>query len=304
MAKVLLVEDSPTQAVEIRMLLEEGSHQVRHVANGRIALDVLAEELLDVVVTDLEMPEVNGLQLVEAMQLDFPHIPAILVTARGSEDLASQALQKGASGYVPKNHLQSLLNDTITDVLGVVRTDASFGKLISTLTKNVFVFDMPNDADLISPLIGLLMQVISGMELLGGNELVRLGMATEHAMLNAMYRGNLELGPSVTPPHRAIVYEDATTDLIERRKTQEPYMNRRVYVEATAGEQEIRIVIRDEGKGFDTSKVPDASNPKILDSDTGRGLVLMKSFTDELIYNDRGNEVTMVKKCRKSPVAV
>lgn len=296
MARVLLVEDSPTQAVEIRMLLEEGAHEVRHVANGRIALDVLADEVLDLVVTDLEMPEVNGLQLVESMRLDYSHIPAILVTARGSEELAAEALQKGAAGYVPKNHLQSLLNDTITDVLGVIRTDASFSKLISMLKKNVFEFELKNDADLISPLVGLLMQVVSGMEIFGGTDLVRLGMAIEHGLINAMYRGNLELGPSVTPAHRALVYDDATTDLIERRKNEAPYQDRTVYVEAIASESEVRVVIRDQGKGFDTTNLPDAANPDVLDSESGRGLVLMKSFTDELIFNEKGNEVTLVKR--------
>ena len=299
MAKVLLVEDSPTQAVEIRMLLEEGKHEVRHVANGRAAVDALNGELIDVVVTDLEMPEVNGLELVETMQRDFAHVPAILVTGRGSEDLAAQALQRGAAGYVPKNHLRSLLNDTITDVLGVMRTDASFVKLISTLRRNVFEFEMTNDADLVSPLIGLLTQVVSGMELIGGTEIVRLGVAVEHALVNAMYRGNLELGPSVTPSHRELVYDDVTTDLIERRKSEQPYCDRKVLVEAIADKREIRIKITDNGKGFNKSKIPDTANPDVLDSESGRGLVLMKSFADELIFNDEGNEVTLIKYCRK-----
>ncbi|MCG8649187.1 MAG: response regulator [Pirellulales bacterium] len=299
MAKILLVEDSPTQAVEIRMLLEEGVHQVRHVANGKAALEVLAEEPVDVVVTDLEMPEINGLELVEAMRLDYAHIPAILVTARGSEDLATEALQKGAASYVPKNHLQTLLNDTITDVLGVIRTDASFAKLISMLKKNVFEFELTNDADLISPLVGLLMQVVSGMDLISGTDLVRLGIAVEHALVNAMYRGNLELGPSVTPRHRAIVYDDVTTDLIERRKAEKPYMDRRVHVTAIAGDGEVRIVIRDGGKGFNTEQVPEKCAPESLDSESGRGLVLMKNFTDEMTYNDQGNEVTLVKRCTR-----
>ncbi len=299
MAKVLLVEDSPTQAVEIRMLLEEGAHQVMHVANGRLALDVLEREPIELVVTDLEMPEMNGLELVEAMRLDFEHIPAVLVTARGSEELASKALQRGAAGYVPKNHLQALLNDTIVDVLGVIRSDASFAKLIKTLQKNVFVFDLPNDSTLISPLIGLLMQVIAGMDLISGIELTRMGVAVEHALVNAMYRGNLALGPSVTPAHRAIVYDDATTNLIENRKNSEPYKDRVVHVEATAAKDEIRILIRDQGKGFKTSDIPVAGDPKVLDSESGRGLVLMASFTDELIFNETGNEVTLVKKCRQ-----
>ncbi len=298
MARVLLVEDSPTQAVEMRMLLEEGKHHVIHVANGRLAVDALGENVIDVVVTDLEMPEMNGLELVEMMRLDFEHIPSILVTAKGSEELATKALQKGAAGYVPKNHIQTLLNDTVAEVLGVIRTDASFAKLISTLQKNVFVFDMPNDSSLISPTIALLIQVASGMELLNGSELVRLGTAVEHAMINAMYRGNLSLGPTVTPPHRAIIYDDATTDLIEKRKISEPYKDRRVHIEATASKDEIRILVRDEGKGFNAAELPTREESQVLDTESGRGLVLMRSFTDELIFNDKGNEVTLIKRCR------
>ncbi|TWU47622.1 Transcriptional regulatory protein TcrA [Rubripirellula tenax] len=297
MARVLLVEDSPTQAVEMRMLLEQASHAVIHVANGRLALSALDEHIFDVVITDLEMPELNGLELVKAMSLDYEHVPSILVTARGSEELASKALQKGAAGYVPKNHLESLLNDTIVEVLGVIRTDASFAKLISTLQKNSFDFKMPNDASLIAPTIALLIQVASGMDLLSGSDMVRFGMAVEHAMLNAMYRGNLQLGPSVTPPHRAIIYDDATSDLIETRKNTAPYKDRLVFVEATASKAEIRVVVRDQGRGFNTSDLPGREDAQVLDTESGRGLVLMRSFTDELIFNESGNEVTMIKRC-------
>lgn len=300
MAKVLLVEDSVTQAVEIRMLLEEKHHDVVHVANGRLALEVLETQPIELVITDLEMPEMNGLELVVAMRTEFEHIPAILVTAQGSEELAAKALRRGAAGYVPKNHLQSMLNDTIVDVLGVIRTDASFAKLIKTLQKNVFVFDLPNDSSLISPLVGLLMQVVAGMELLAGIEVTRLGVALEHALVNAIYRGNLSLGPSVTPPHRAIVYDEATTNLIENRRNTEPYKDRLVHVEATASKEEIRILVRDEGKGFNTANVPGRGDLQPLDGESGQGLILMASFTDELIFNEQGNQVTLVKKCSLS----
>lgn len=301
MPKILLAEDSPTQAVEIRMLLEEEGHQVVHVANGSLAVLALEQHPIDLVVTDLEMPEMNGLELVERISMDFEHVPAILITARGSEELASQALRIGAASYVPKNHLRTLLNDTITDVLGVIRTDASFSKLISTLKKNVFIFDLPNDASMISPLVGLLMQVVSGMDLVNSAELTRIGVAVEHALVNAMYRGNLELGPSVTPAHRALVYDDATTDLIERRKQSDPYQNRRVHVEATASKEQIRVLIRDQGKGFDTTHVPGPGDPKVLNTESGRGLVLMASFMDELVFNESGTEVTMVKNVSGGP---
>ncbi len=222
MPRILLAEDSPTQAVEIRMLLEEAGHQVVHVANGALAVDALRRLPIELVVTDLEMPEMNGLELVATINRDFQQVPAILITGQGSEELAAQALRIGAASYVPKKHMRSLLNDTITDVLGVIRADASYAQLIKTLQKSIFVFELPNDASLISPLIGLLMQVVSGMELVSSADLTRIGVAIEHAIINAMFRGNLELGPSVTPAHRALVYDGATTDLIERRKQSRP----------------------------------------------------------------------------------
>tara|TARA_R110002049_G_scaffold2750_2_gene21534 strand:- start:345396 stop:346292 length:897 start_codon:yes stop_codon:yes gene_type:complete len=296
MARVLLVEDSRTQAAEITMLLENGSHDVCHAENGRLGQEMLENDAFDVVVTDLEMPEMNGLQLVEAMQLDFAHVPAILVTSRGSEQLATEALRKGAASYVPKDSLPTLLNDAITDVLGVIRGDSSYAKLISTLRKNVFEFELDNDGELISPLVGLMLQVVSGMGTVGGMQLVRLGVAIEHSLLNAMYRGNLELSREETPSDNAIVYDDATNDAIVSRRSESPYCDRKVMFEATATSDEVRIMIRDQGPGFDTSIVPAPGDPDSMDTEKGRGLRLMSSFVDELRFNDKGNEVTMIKR--------
>ncbi|WP_201743719.1 ATP-binding response regulator [Roseiconus nitratireducens] len=297
MAKVLLVEDSPTQAVEMRMLLEEGGHQVRHAANGKVALDVLSNESTDIVVTDLEMPEMNGLQLVQSMNSLHSYVPAILVTGQGSEELATQALQSGAASYVPKNHLQSMLNDTIANVLGILRSDASYAQLIAAMQKSVFVFELGNDPALISPLVSLVTQMVAGMDLLCGRELTRLGGAVEHAVFNAMFHGNLGLGSSVLPSHRAVIYDGATTDSIERRKQEEPFKDRKVYVEVSAAKDQIRLIVRDQGQGFAKSKIPDVAKSGTLEAESGRGLVLIMSFADEVTFNDEGNEITIVKNC-------
>lgn len=302
MAKVLLVEDSATQAMTICRLLEGDGHVVSHAADGRIGLGCLSNDTFDVVVTDMEMPNMNGLELVESMREDYPHVPAILVTSTGSEELAADALQKGAASYVPKSQLDRL-HSTIEEVLGILRSDESYTKLIGTLTKNVFVFDMPNDPTLIAPLVGLLMQVGSGMNLLTSLELVRLGVATEHAVLNAMFRGNLELSREQTPDKNAAIYAAESTDAIRERSQQEPYCHRKVHVEAIASEQAFRIVVRDRGKGFDTSRLPEAGDPRLLESEGGRGLVLMTSFVDQLFFNDEGNEVTLIKRSTRDDEA-
>ncbi|NND99525.1 MAG: response regulator [Pirellulaceae bacterium] len=296
MARVLLVEDSPTQAADIAALLEEAHHEVQHVLNGKLALLALEDDLLDVVVTDLQMPEMNGLQLVETIKKEFAHIPAILITSQASQDLATQALQRGAASYVPKEEMRSLLNDTIKDVLGVIRGDGSYAKLLARLTKNAYVFKLPNDGELIAPLVNLIMQVVAGLETLGGTDLVRLGVAIEQAVMNAMYRGNLELTKNEAPSPRAVSDHPEKYPRVKERLTTAPYKDRLVYVEALATKKAVRIVIRDEGKGFDTSITPDGADSQSMGSGMIRGLVLMTSFVDKVQFNDRGNEVTLVKK--------
>ena len=59
--------------------------------------------------------------------------------------------------------------------------------------------------------------------------------------------------------------------------------------------EETRFVIRDQGAGFARASVPERHDPKTLERGRGRGLVLMRHFMDEVAFNDRGNEVTLVK---------
>ena len=59
---------------------------------------------------------------------------------------------------------------------------------------------------------------------------------------------------------------------------------------------EARFVIRDEGPGFDLSKLPGRGDPEGLEDKGGHGLLLMQTFMDEVTFNARGNEVTMLKR--------
>src|SRR3954470_9769296 len=102
MPMVFVVEDSPTQSEQIKILLEEAGFEVKQSGNGVQALQALGPGLPDAIVTDLNMPEMDGLELVEQVRSKYPAVPVILMTAFGSEEIAIQALRKGAASYVPK----------------------------------------------------------------------------------------------------------------------------------------------------------------------------------------------------------
>ena len=292
MPNILLVEDSATQAMQMKLLLESAAHSVTCVDDGTVALERLADGYNELVVTDLELPVLSGLDLIKKMQADFPDIPAVLVTAQGSERLAAEALKHGAAAYVPKSMLSEMLLGTVEDVLGVMRTDRSYAELIDHLTENRLVFDLPMKPEFIEPVVDLTMHMAAGMELLCGTERHRVSIALKHALSNAFYRGNLELSHAQWQES-----DDAPeNELVQQRLTQMPYKNRKVHFDARLMRDTLRVVIRDEGHGFDASKVPHV-NASTMDGTKGRGLILIHSFMDKVTYNERGNEVTLVKHC-------
>jgi len=295
MSNILLVEDSATQAMQMKLLLESADHNVTCVDDGTIALERLADGYNELVVTDLELPVMSGLELIKKMQLDFPQIPAVLVTAQGSERLAAEALKHGAAAYVPKSMLTEMLLGTVEDVLGVLRTDRSYAELIDYMTENRMVFDLPCKPEFIEPVVDLTMHMAAGMELLCGTERHRVSIAIKHALSNAFYRGTLELS-------RAQWQENSEADgkptaLVHRRIEQAPYKDRKVHFDARLMRDTLRVTVRDEGHGFDTGKLHNLNTAQAMDDSKGRGLVMIHSFMDKVTYNARGNEVILIKHC-------
>src|SRR3990172_8617795 len=119
--KVLVVDDS---SVERRMI------------GG-----LLRKEL---VLTDLRMPEMDGLELVKTIAVDFPLLPVILMTAHGSGSLALQALEQGAGCYVPKTQLADRLLETVRRMLGKADACRNLELLMGFQDRAEFVFTLQN----------------------------------------------------------------------------------------------------------------------------------------------------------------
>src|SRR5437899_9445028 len=89
MATVLVVDDSAVDRLRAEKLLAKDiGLTVRSATNGKEALEQLGRELPDIVITDMQMPEMDGLELVQEIRSKFPAVPVILMTAHGSEELA------------------------------------------------------------------------------------------------------------------------------------------------------------------------------------------------------------------------
>ena len=297
MPRVLVVDDS---AVDRRfvggLLTKAGRYQVDFAEDGSQALSHMRQSPPDLIVTDLQMPNRNGLELVAAVRMHHPDVPIILMTGHGSEALAVEALQRGASGYVPKPHLGDRLLEAVDEALSMSKADRTYDRLISCMSKCTFTFELDSDPSLIDPLVDLVQQMVAGMKLTDATGRFRVGAALKEALLNAVYRGNLEISFQDMQAARVSMIEGrGSEDLFLKRKSQKPYCDRKVLVDVSLDTNQARFVIRDEGQGFDPASLPPPGQPGSLDPEVGRGLVLMRAFMDDVQYNATGNEVTLVK---------
>jgi CheY-like chemotaxis protein len=293
MSRVLLVEDSPTQAQQIVFQLEDVGFEAEVAGSGADALAALSRGLPDIVLTDLEMPGLNGLQLVEQVCHVYPGLPIVLMTAYGSEEIAALALRKGATSYVPKRYLAQDLVPTLGNILAVTQADRQHQRILEFLVQSESRFILPNDDALIPPLIGHLEGLLSRLRLYDQTALIRVCVALREALVNAMHHGNLEVRSAFRETDHKAYF-----DLIEARRHQEPFQSRRVYVTAIVTPRQAEFIVRDEGPGYDPTPLPDPHDLANLERVGGRGLWLIHTFMDQVTLNESGNEITMIK-CRE-----
>lgn len=292
MVKILVVDDSTVDRTIAGGLLEkQEGWRAEYAVDGREGLTKIEAEAPDVILTDMQMPEMNGLELVQEVKNRFPLIPVILMTAQGSERIAVEALQQGASSYVPKVQLTELLVDTVDQVLILAGEKKSQKSLMRCLNKLKSRFTLTNEPPILSSLVAHLQSVVRDMELLSETDRLRVGVALEEALLNASYHGNLEVSSKLRETDHAQYYE-----LARQRLSIEPYSLRSIYVDIEIDENGLRYTIEDEGPGFDPSSLPDPTDPANLEKPCGRGLLLMRTFMDDIEYNEKGNRVVMTKK--------
>src|SRR3990172_3028811 len=297
MPKVLVVDDSKVDRRLVCGFLQKQSHwTVEDAANGVEALARMKDSVPDLIVTDLNMPAMDGLELVTAMREHYPGVPVILITAYGSETLATEALRRGAASYVPKSQLAEKLVNTMEEVLALARADRSYERLINCLTRTEFTFLLENDAALIAPLVDLVQQMVAGMDFADFTGRLRIGVALKEALLNALFHGSLEISADEMQQVQDKLLSDAENSLLEERRSQRPYRDRKIFVDVRISQDEARFFVRDEGPGFEAAAVPAPDAPGGLEPEKGRGLSLMRTFMDELTFNEAGNEVTMVKR--------
>ncbi len=291
-----MVDDSATDRVRITGLLRrnpdgnEPLYETEVAANGAETLSLLESTAVDLVLTDLNMPELDGLELVRKMKEDWSHIPVILMTGAGSEEIAVKAMQEGAASYVNKTSASSWLHENVERVLESRVEDLAYAALCRQIVSDEYHLSLNNDRVLMSATARFLRQAMQSVGVVSDSELPRVGVAMEEALLNACLHGNLELDSRLREGDG-----NEFDRLARERSAAEPWTKRRVTVDASISPQQLKVQITDEGTGFNPENLPDPTDPENLLKPHGRGVMMMKLFLDEVTWNEQGNSVTLIK---------
>lgn len=296
MTTLLVVDDSSMDRRRAGGLLQKHADwTVFYGVDGEDALHQIELHVPDLVLTDMQMPRMGGLELVQAVRKSYPLLPVVLMTSQGSEEVAVRALQAGAAYYVPKREMARELNEIVERVLAASSKERHAARLMTRLVRQELAFEMENDLSLLPSLVHFLQQAAAAHRLHDEPESLRVAVALEEALLNAYYHGNLEVSSKLREMDHNSYY-----DLARERAGQDPYRSRKIVAEASFSPTAATYTVRDEGPGFDPYTLPDATDPINIERPCGRGLLLMRTFMDEVRFNARGNEVTMVKR-RRAP---
>jgi len=120
---VLIVDDSSSMRAVVRKIIKVSGFNIGELleaADGKEAIKVLADEWVDLVLTDINMPNMNGLELISEMKKDamLKSIPVVMVTTEGSEKRIQESMELGAIGYIQKPFLPEDVKRTLSSIMG------------------------------------------------------------------------------------------------------------------------------------------------------------------------------------------
>jgi len=120
---ILIVDDSTPMRALIKKVVKASGFDVGEffeASNGKEACQVLNDAWLDLVLTDYNMPEMNGLELLETMQQDETHrsIPVVMITTEGSQQRIEEFMAKGAADYIKKPFTPVEIKQKLSAIMG------------------------------------------------------------------------------------------------------------------------------------------------------------------------------------------
>jgi FixJ family two-component response regulator len=292
--QTILLADDDTAVLEVleEYLLLQG-FKVLVSENGREALRELKKEQIDLVLTDMYMPEMTGMDLIERVRRYDQQVPIILLTGYSTVELTIDALRAGATNFIVKPFDLEELHKIIQTTLQRVAEAGSFTAINQYLSQFQRSFSLPTSEDELVHLNRLFQHDLHGFGF-SPSKISNYLLLLQELLFNAIYHGNLEISSEVRK--EGLDGQRKFHELVVARQADPDYSERTVKLSWFWREDYLGITVRDDGPGFDWQLwLEKTVNIDSLGA-SGRGMMLIQSFADKIEFNERGNEITALLK--------
>ena len=293
---LLIADDSPEFMESLKEFLENSGHTVFCASDGEQALQIFGNQNIDGVFCALTLPKLGGLELLKEVKSANSSRPFVMLCPQNDSEGAINALQLGACDYLIKSIQTADLQRTLDRVVSLHEGFNCSNSEMDHSVQETRTLEIDNDFEGIKGIVAFMTQDLPTYGILEQSQLFYMNMLLKEALENAIFHGNLELNSETRLENPNLFYETAG-----KKREIDPYKNRKVIVHYDINRNSAKYVVRDEGKGFAHSNLFDSEDPENLPRIKGRGLVMIINFMDEVFWNDKGNEITMVRyRKRKS----
>ncbi len=296
---ILIVDDEQMiRELLVDILNAAGNYRLLTAANGEEALTIFTNQAVDLVLTDLRMPGVTGLELLAELRHIKDDVPVIILTGYGRREDVIEALRLGASNFLMKPQEIKLVHKVASKVLRVRIKERLEQQIFEYFRSEKQTYQISNILKFTFPLIDLITDKLIRVGICGAHDLTNIRLALDEALINAIIHGNLEI-PS-TMKGASLSEITKFNQLVKERSLSEPYSSRCVHVETELTQDSVQYIIEDQGNGFDWSQMPKSFEDHEILANHGRGLLLIQAFMDDVTFNEKGNCITLLKK--RAPV--
>lgn len=296
MSKTILIVDDEQiiRNVLKRKLEQTTSYSVFTADDGIPALEVFKNEKIDLVVSDLLMREMDGIDLLRNLKALNPQVPVIIITGYGTLDDAIEAIHLGAEDFIKKPFDINEVIETIDKTFRKLAEEADQREVIKFIASEDIKLEIPNNFEFINVVINYVFSHLRARWLVSDEDLHDVKVCLYEALTNAFEHGNLQISGE-EKSHLLETGQQAWRNFLLARLEDPEYSPRRIFVSLWISETELEVSIRDEGPGFDHRTRSLSVDPEALFRSSGRGLLLIQSLMDSVAFNETGNMIHMRK---------
>lgn len=262
--RILIVDSNEELRTLLSSVLADFGHEVVVAGDRDEALAREDLEEFDLVISDLTDDSESGVQIVGELKRKSLLVPVVVSSDESQPAGVIKAFKMGAANYVRRPYDHEELRDIVEKTLSYKLRFIEDVKVLPFVHEKI-EFELPSDLSLMNGVLHYLHERVVRLGLINP-ERSNLFIALDEAFVNAVKHGNRQ------DPHKI------------------------VRITADLSAKEARFTVEDEGDGFRVNEIPDPLDPANLFKTSGRGVLLIYNIMDEVRYNERGNQLTMIKR--------